>query len=220
MTVAALLSACPCSSYDRRMSIRLWRPLNARLAGKSVSTIATSVPSDALEPKLRQWIEEAIYYEEDAQRVAIRLDIPEAPDDVMYLSECVAWEDLYDVIDAALDLGLGDESALKQLLDDALSAYTVAPDGRGLIARADPTATAALGESIKSASSRKDAGPISPGCLQPPAGLADRSAPGRHHHRVRPARPDPAQPLTTDPACGISPPRCRRGTTPRSRRCA
>jgi hypothetical protein len=112
-----------------------------------------------MERKLREWIEESISgQEDDIHRIAVRLDMGEAMDDGAYLWEGIDFEDLYDVIDAILDLGWGDTDYLQELLDDALSAYTVAPDGEGLVTRADPTATAALAESVQTAKSRNDAG--------------------------------------------------------------
>jgi hypothetical protein len=138
---------------------KLWRPLQARLAGKPFPSITTDIPSDPLERKLREWIEESISGQEDVvHRIAVRFDMGDALDDETYLWNDVYFGDLYDVIDAVLDLGWGDTNALQALLDDALSVYTVAPDGEGLVTRADPTATAALTESVKTAKSRNDAG--------------------------------------------------------------
>lgn len=65
-------------AYHRPVSIRLWRPLAARLAGKSVSAIVTYDASDALEKKLREWVDEPLYDDEDQQRIALRPDIPDA----------------------------------------------------------------------------------------------------------------------------------------------
>lgn len=138
---------------------KLWRPLQARLAGKPFLSITTDIPSDPLERKLREWIEESISGQEEAvHRIAVRLDMDDALDDEAHLWNDVYYGELYDVIDAVLDLGWGYAGPLQELLDDALSAYTVAPDGRGLVTRADPTATAALAESVQTAKSRSDAG--------------------------------------------------------------
>ena len=138
---------------------KLWRPLQARLAGKPFLNVTTDIPSDPLERKLREWIEESISGQEEVvHRIAVRLDMGDALDDESYLWEEVYFGDLYDVIDAILDLGWGDADALQELLDDALSAYTVAPRGLGLATRADPTATAALTESVGTVKSRNDAG--------------------------------------------------------------
>jgi hypothetical protein len=61
---------------------------------------------------------------------------------------------LWDVVDVILDLNSPEKHrvALQQLLDDALSAYTISPDGRGLERRADATARAALDAAVSSAS--------------------------------------------------------------------
>lgn len=148
------------------MTIRLWRSLRAREAGRPVSSILSGSPSESLERQLRTWIEESLY-DDDVQRIALRLDIPDAFDDSTYLYE-EGWIDtdgLYQVIDAILDLQASGASHfvaqrqyLQELLDDSLSAYTISLDGRGLENRADPTATAALADGVGAANARADAG--------------------------------------------------------------
>jgi len=158
-------SAYLCSSYDRPVSIRIWRPLSARLAGKPVISIVTTAPADALEMKLREWLKEALELEDEEtiHRLAVRLNKPDAFEEAEYLYDesWVDWDELYDVIDAALDLGVGDWRALDELLDDGLSAYTVATGSRGLVTRADPIDTAALTVAIDEAKSRNDVGSAS-----------------------------------------------------------
>jgi hypothetical protein len=133
--------------------IRLWRPLSARLAGKPISAITTYGASDALEQKLRGWIDEGLDYDEDQQRIALRLDIPDAFEDKDYLHDesYIHADDLWTVIDAMLDLKCGDRAELQQLLDDGLSAYTIARGGRSLEYRADATAQAALTDATTTA---------------------------------------------------------------------
>jgi len=141
------------------MPIRLWRPLSARLAASSLRELVSSTPSDPLERKLREWIEESIAGQEEVvHRIALRLDMESALDDEADLWEGVHYDDLYDVIDAVLNVCWTDTDALQQLLDDGLSAYTIAPDGNGLTTRTDPIATAALNEATDSAKSRYDSG--------------------------------------------------------------
>jgi hypothetical protein len=120
----------------------------------------SATPSDPLERKLREWIEEALsgQLEDVIHRIAVRLDMEGALDDETYLWESVSWGELYEVIDAALGLLWTDRDALQQLLDDGRSTYTIAPDGNGLVTRTDPIATAALNESTNAAESRNDAG--------------------------------------------------------------
>lgn len=148
------------------MTIRLWRPLRAREANRPISSITSDSPSESLEKQLRSWIEESLYTE-DAERIAVRLNIPEAFDDSCYLYEegWIEADDLYQVIDAILDLQASGAShfaaqrqSLQQLLDDSLSAYAISQDGRGLQNRADSTATAALTDSMAAANARGDAG--------------------------------------------------------------
>jgi len=98
--------------------------------------------------------------EETVHRLAVRLNKPEAFDEPEYLYDD-SWlddDDLYDVIDAALDLGMGYWRDLDELLNDGLSAYTVAMGSRGLATRADPNAGSAMKESIDAAKARSDAG--------------------------------------------------------------
>lgn len=151
------------------MTIRLWRPLRAREAGQPVSNIMSDSPSEILERQLRSWIEESLY-QEDAERISLRLNIPDAFDDSSYLYDesLIYVDDLYPVIDAILDLqasGAGhfvaQRQSLQQLLDDSLSAYTISQDGRGLQNRADSIATAALTDSVAAADARGDAGSAS-----------------------------------------------------------
>jgi len=139
---------------------KLWRPLRARLAGKPVITLVSTVPSDPLERKLREWLEEVLSSEDEEiiHRLAVRLDNAEAMDDREQLYEYASWDELYENIDAVLALCLCDQDSLQELLDDGLSAYTIAPGGGGLETRADPTAAAAFSESIKTAEARNDAG--------------------------------------------------------------
>lgn len=148
------------------MTIRLWRPLHARMAGRSLISITSENPTESLERQLRTWIEEFIS-DEDAARIAVRLDIPEAFDDnsALYDESFIHADDLYEVIDAMLDLRLPEDPyfgiqrrCLQQYLDDSLSIYTISRDGCGLEKRADPIAAAALSESITSANSRINSG--------------------------------------------------------------
>jgi len=148
------------------VTIRLWRPLRAREAGKPVSRITSDSPSEGLEKQLRSWIEESLY-PEDVERIALRLNIPEAFDDsaALYDESYIHADDLYEVIDAILDLQASGAShfvtqrkTLQQFLDDSLSAFTLSLDGRGLENRADPIATVALTDSITAANARGDAG--------------------------------------------------------------
>jgi hypothetical protein len=135
----------------------------------AVSALTADV-TETLEKKLRAWIENGPFDDDDVQRVALRLDMPEAIEDIggiehLYDEALVHADDLYDVIDALLDLMPGhltaDRDELQEYLDDARSDYTIAPDGRGLAHRADPVATAALTDSSNSADSRPDAGSAS-----------------------------------------------------------
>jgi hypothetical protein len=57
-----------------------------------------------------------------------------------------------------LDLDCGDTAELQQLLDDGLSAYTIARDGRSLEYRAGTTARTALDDATTTAKARADAG--------------------------------------------------------------
>lgn len=123
-------------------------------------------PSESLERQLRSWIEESLY-DEDIERIALRLDLLDAFDDNSYLYDesLIHVDDLYSVIDIMLDLQASGAShfavqrqSLQQLLDDSLSAYTISQDGRGLQNRADSTATAALTDSSAAANTRGDAG--------------------------------------------------------------
>jgi hypothetical protein len=66
------------------VAIQLWRPLWARLAGRPVNSVTSYDVSGALEKKLREWIEDALYAE-DEDRIALRLDIPDAFEDPSYL---------------------------------------------------------------------------------------------------------------------------------------
>lgn len=148
------------------MTIRLWRPLRPREAGKPLSSLTSYSPSESLELQLRSWIEDSLY-DDDVQRIAVRLNIPDAFDDssCLYDDSSIHADDLYEVIDAILDLQASGAShfvnqrrSLQQLLDDSLSAYTISLDGRGLENRADPTATAALTDGVIAANARADAG--------------------------------------------------------------
>jgi hypothetical protein len=151
------------------MAIRLWRPLAARQLGKPTRALLNHDVSETLEKKLRSWIEDGLYAA-DQERIALRLNIPEALDDPVYLYDesFIDADDLYAVIDAILDLqpsGAGHfilrRRELQELLDDSLSAYTLSPDGRSLVNRADSAATAALNDSIATARARTDAGSAS-----------------------------------------------------------
>lgn len=147
-------------AYHRPVSIRLWRPLSARLAGKPVSAVVTYDASDALEKKLREWVDESLEYDEDQYRIALRLDIPEAFEDKDYLHDesYIDADDLWAVIDVMLDLNCGDRDSLQQLLDDGLSAYTISRDGRSLQYRTDVTARSAVDDAITTAGARNDTG--------------------------------------------------------------
>lgn len=148
------------------MTIRLWRPLRARDAGTPVSSLTSTSPSESLERLLRAWIEESLY-DEDVERIALRLDMPDAFDDSSYFYDesLIDADDLYQVIDIILDLQASDSSyfapkreSLQQFLDDSLSRYTICQDGRGLEIRADAAATAALNDSVGTANARIDSG--------------------------------------------------------------
>ena len=145
------------------MPIRLWRSLSNRESGKPLASLTTSDVSQALAVKLRSWIEEALSGSDSHERIALRLDIPEALEDpsVLYDEGWIADDDLYDVIDALLDLGDGYASELRQYLDDALSDYSISDDETCLVRRADVTATAALADSRGNAGARLDAGSAS-----------------------------------------------------------
>ena len=118
-------------------------------------------PGDEAARRLREALDHAD--DETIQRLAVRLNKPEAFDDTLYLYDesWVDWDELYDVIDAALDLGAGDWYSLDELLDDGLSEYTVAVGSRGLETRADPIDTAAMTEAVEEARSRSNAGSAS-----------------------------------------------------------
>jgi hypothetical protein len=143
------------------MSIRLWRQLFAREAGKPVTGLMTSVMTESLERRLREWIESAIFLD-DQERLALRLDIPEAFEDAEYLyqDDLIDSSDLYDVIDAILNLNSPAylQAELQQILDDSLSAYCISPDGRSLQNRSDRTEKSALNDSSADAEAREDVG--------------------------------------------------------------
>jgi hypothetical protein len=141
-------------------------PLRARESRRPLSGIVTPVVSDALDKQLRAWIEASLY-QGDAERIAVRLDIQEALEDdsCLYDEAWIEVDDLYLVVDALLDLNgnmpghYGKERAwLQQILDDALSIYTLSPDGCALAHRADPIATDAMQYAIRAVSDRGDAG--------------------------------------------------------------
>jgi hypothetical protein len=145
------------------MRIRLWRPLSKRESGKPLASHLTTYVSTTLAIRLRSWIEETVAGGSDYDRVALRLDIEEALEDgnVLYDDGYVADDDLYDVIDAFLDLDDGDPSSLQEYLDDALSEYTVSEDKKSLVHRAEPLAAAAMIDSRSHAGGRADAGSAS-----------------------------------------------------------
>lgn len=141
-----------------------WRPLHAREAGELVISLTSDSASASLESALRSWIDEALC-DEDAKRIAVRLDIPDALDDTSALYVEPTVYEMYEIIDVILDLQPSDadyfvtqRQSLQQLLDDSLSAYTISQDGRGLQNRTDSTATAALTDSMAAANARGDAG--------------------------------------------------------------
>jgi hypothetical protein len=104
-------------------------------------------------------------YAEDQERLALRLDIPEAFDDAAYLYDesFIDSGDLWNVIDAILDLNSPEHHrrALQELLDDSLSAYTISPDGRGLERREDAVGRVALDDATATARAKADAGSAS-----------------------------------------------------------
>ena len=141
-----------------------WRPLHAREAGEPVISQTSDSASVSLEMALRSWIYEALD-DEDAKRIAVRLDIPDALDHTSALYDEPTPYEMYEIIDAILylqpsvaDYFVTERQSLQHLLDDSHSVYTIRLDGRGLENRADSTATAALADSITNANARVDAG--------------------------------------------------------------
>ncbi|MFD5880105.1 hypothetical protein [Streptomyces yangpuensis] len=163
-----------------------WAPLSER-EGNTPEVLRDQV-SDGLEGPLREWLVRALNeLGSTITRVAVRLDIAfyavddsDEDNDVFQLAYGPSREQLWDVVDAVLDLlpcggwegtrptpGMDRVTAaltvmgswpdirfrvpLRKLLDDARAAYVIRSDGRALVRRVDPAVGAAVEEALKAA---------------------------------------------------------------------